>query len=468
MFDLLAFFNLFNNLPIITPIFLSLTLIALLSHFFIAKPSRKVFLLDFACYKPPTSQSISKQDMVDRTRRYVNAKEETVEFTRKTMERVGHGDSTYLPRAFLNGPINPSLEEARREAEMVIFGAVDELFGKTRVKCKDIGILIVNCCIFNVSPSMSSMIVNRYKLRDDIASYSLSGMGCTAGLIGINLAKQLLQFFNGVRHVGQVHQNSYALVVSTENLTQNCYMGNDHSKLLINCAFRIGGAAILLSNRPLDRHSSKYQLIHTVQTHMASSDRSYNCIFQEEDQDGLVGVTVTKDLLVTASKAIQSNISTLGPLVLPVSEQLLYFVNYIIRSLHVAKIQPYVPNLKKSFNHFLPHVGAKPVLDELQRSLKLTEDDMEASRMTLYRFGNTSSSTVWYELAYVEAKGRIKYGDQVWHMAFGSGFKCTSVVWRAIRTVDLEVMNPWNDEIDEFPMDLNNIAPFNNFFERTN
>ncbi|XP_028124709.1 3-ketoacyl-CoA synthase 20-like [Camellia sinensis] len=276
------------------------------------------------------------------------------------------------------------------------------------------------------------------------------------------------KFFNGVRHVGQVHQNSYALVVSTENLTQNCYMGNDHSKLLINCAFRIGGAAILLSNRPLDRHSSKYQLIHTVQTHMASSDRSYNCIFQEEDQDGLVGVTVTKDLLVTASKAIQSNISTLGPLVLPVSEQLLYFVNYIIRSLHVAKIQPYVPNLKKSFNHFLPHVGAKPVLDELQRSLKLTEDDMEASRMTLYRFGNTSSSTVWYELAYVEAKGRIKYGDQVWHMAFGSGFKCTSVVWRAIRTVDLEVMNPWNDEIDEFPMDLNNIAPFNNFFERTN
>ncbi|KAF5937429.1 hypothetical protein HYC85_024935 [Camellia sinensis] len=265
-------------------------------------------------------------------------------------------------------------------------------------------------------------------------------MGCTAGLIGINLAKQLLQFFNGVRHVGQVHQNSYALVVSTENLTQNCYMGNDHSKLLINCAFRIGGAAILLSNRPLDRHSSKYQLIHTVQTHMASSDRSYNCIFQEEDQDGLVGVTVTKDLLVTASKAIQSNISTLGPLVLPVSEQLLCF---------------------KSFNHFLPHVGAKPVLDELQRSLKLTEDDMEASRMTLYRFGNTSSSTVWYELAYVEAKGRIKYGDQVWHMAFGSGFKCTSVVWRAIRTVDLEVMNPWNDEIDEFPMDLNNIAPFN-------
>ncbi|CAL5425156.1 unnamed protein product [Camellia sinensis] len=425
------------------------------SRIFIAKPSRKVFMLDFACYKPPIAQSVTREVTVAQAKRYGNMKEETLEFMKMMMERAGLGDSTYLPEAFLKDPPNVSMEEAMRESEMVIFGALDELLAKTKVKFEDIGILIVNCCIFNVTPSLSSWIVNRYKLRDNIASYNLTGMGCTAGLLAIGLAKQLLQ----------VHQNSYALVVSTENLTQNCYFGNDRSKILINCLFRVGGAAILLSNRLSDHRSSKYQLIHTVHTHTASFDPSYNCIFQEEDREGHLGVTTTKDLLTSATKAIESNITTLGPLLLPISEQVLSFLNYIIRKLHVADIKPYVPDFKRAFDHFLPHVGGKMVLDELQRNFGLSEVDMEASRMTLYRFGNTSSSTVWYELAYVEAKGRIKEGDRVWQMAFGSGFKCASVIWRAIRTIDCKDRNPWSDEINRFPVDLGNIGSFPYFFE---
>ena len=74
--------------------------------------------------------------------------------------------------------------------------------------------------------------------------------------------------------------------------------------------------------------------------------------------------------------------------------------------------------------------------------------------MTLYRFGNTSSSSLWYELAYSEAKGRIKKGDRVWQIAFGSGFKCNSAVWHALQTINpkYEKNNPWIDEIDKFPV----------------
>ncbi|GMH29239.1 hypothetical protein Nepgr_031082 [Nepenthes gracilis] len=335
------------------------------------------------------------------------------------------------------------MAEARKEAEMVMFGAIDELLEKTAVKAKDIGIVVVNCSLFNPTPSLSAMIVNRYKMSGYVESFNLGGMGCSAGLIAIDLAKQLLQ----------VHSNSYALVVSMENITLNWYLGNDRSMLLSNCLFRMGGAAILLSNQPSDHRRSKYQLIHTIRTHKGSNDKSYRCVFQKEDSERNIGVSLSKDLMAVAREALQSNITTLGPLVLPMSEQLIFFGILIARKVFKMKIKPYIPDFKVELEHFCIHAGGRAVLDELEKNLGLNDWFMEPSRMTLYRFGNTSSSSLWYELAYIEAKGRITKGDRVWQIAFGSGFKCNSAVWRALRTIDpAKEKNPWMDKINEFPV----------------
>lgn len=56
-----------------------------------------------------------------------------------------------------------------------------------------IDILVVNCSLFNPTPSLSAMIVNHFKMKSNIVSYNLSGMGCSAGVIAISLAKELLQ-----------------------------------------------------------------------------------------------------------------------------------------------------------------------------------------------------------------------------------------------------------------------------------
>lgn len=259
----------------------------------------------------------------------------------------------------------------------------------------------------------------------------------------------------------QVHPNSYALVVSMESLTLNWYLGNNRSMLITNCLFRLGAAAILLSNRPSDRRRSKYQLTHTVRTHKGAHDNSYNCVFQKEDSNKRVGVVLSKDVVSVAGDALKTNITTLGPLVLPISEQLLFVANLVGRKIFKLKIKQYVPDFKLAFEHFCIHAGGRAVLDELERSLRLSEWHMEPSRMTLYRFGNTSSSSLWYGLAYCEAQGRIKKGDRAWQIGFGSGFKCNSVVWRALQTIDPanEKNNPWIDEIDEFPVFVPEISP---------
>lgn len=119
--------------------------------------------------------------------------EETLDFVKRALERVGLGDSTYLAEIFSEEKYNPSMKDSRREIEMAIFGSVDTLLSKTGVTCEDIGIRIVNCCIYNTEPSLSSIVVNKYKFRENIITYNFAGMGCSAGLQGIGLAKQLLQ-----------------------------------------------------------------------------------------------------------------------------------------------------------------------------------------------------------------------------------------------------------------------------------
>ncbi|KAG6725701.1 hypothetical protein I3842_02G045000 [Carya illinoinensis] len=409
-----------------------------------AKRSKPVYLVDFACYKPEDERKVTGEFFLKMSEDSGAFQEESLQFQRRITVKSGLGDETYLPKGITSRPPKLSMEEARSEAEAVMFGALDALFEKTGIRAKDIGILVVNCSLFNPTPSLSSMIVNHYKLRTDIKSYNLGGMGCSAGLISIDLAKDLLN----------ANPNTYALVVSTENITLNWYFGNDRSMLLSNCIFRMGGAAVLLSNRAQDRGRSKYELVHTVRTHKGADDQNYNCVYQREDDKGLVGVSLARELMAVAGEALKTNITTLGPLVLPFSEQFMFFVTLVRKKILKAKVKPYIPNFKLAFEHFCIHAGGRGVLDELEKNLQLSEWHLEPSRMTLYRFGNTSSSSLWYELAYTEAKGRVSSGDRVWQIAFGSGFKCNSAVWRALRPIPVGDSrgNPWVDSIDIYPV----------------
>ncbi|KAL1535632.1 inositol polyphosphate kinase kcs1 [Salvia divinorum] len=412
-----------------------------------AKRPRPIYLVDFACYKPQDERKLSVESFLKMTADSGAFEDESINFQNKISHRSGLGDETYFPRGITSHPPNLSMVEARLEAENVMFGALDSLFSSTGISPSQIGIVIVNCSLFNPTPSLSSMIVNHYKMRTDIKSFNLGGMGCSAGLISIDLAKHLLQ----------ANPDTYAVVVSTENITLNWYFGNDRSMLLCNCIFRMGGAAVLLSNKGRDRRRSKYELVHTVRTHKGADDKSYNCVYQREDDTGTVGVSLARELMAVAGDALKTNITTLGPLVLPLSEQVMFLVRLVKRKVFGARVRPYIPDFKLAFEHFCIHAGGRAVLDAIEKNLLLSEWHMEPSRMTLHRFGNTSSSSLWYELAYTEAKGRVSRGDRVWQIAFGSGFKCNSAVWKALREISAEECrsnNPWSDCMDKYPVHI--------------
>jgi 3-ketoacyl-CoA synthase len=406
---------------------------------------RAVYLVDYACFRTAPNCRVPFSTFLEHAKQVPALNERSIRFMTKLLERGGLGEETCLPPAHHYIPTyeHCTLEAARGEVDLVVFSALDDLFAKTRVSPRDIDVLVVNCSLFCPTPSFVDMIVHRYKMRGDIRSVHLSGMGCSAGLISIELARNLLQV---------APHGSHALVVSTETITPNYYVGNERAMLLPNCLFRIGGAAALLST---SRANARFRLRHVVRTLTgAQSDGAYRCVFQEEDDRGNVGINLSKDLMAIAGNALKANITAIGPLVLPASEQLLFALAFIARKvLRDGKMRPYIPDFRTAFEHFCIHAGGRAVIDELQRSLDLSDEQVEASRMALHRFGNTSSSSVWYELAYIEAKGRMRKGDRVWMIGFGSGFKCNSAAWECIKPAP-NVDGPWATSIHRYPVEI--------------
>jgi 3-ketoacyl-CoA synthase len=138
-FSLKDIYDIWENLQynLVSVIICSTLLVFLSTLYFMTRP-RPVYLVNFSCYKPEESRKCTKRIFMDHSRASGFFTEENLDFQRKILERSGLGENTYLPEAVLSIPPNPSMKEARKEAEMVMFGAIDELFTKTSVKPKDI------------------------------------------------------------------------------------------------------------------------------------------------------------------------------------------------------------------------------------------------------------------------------------------------------------------------------------------
>ncbi|RVW63774.1 3-ketoacyl-CoA synthase 9 [Vitis vinifera] len=142
----------------------------------------------------------------------------TLEFQRKILECSSFGKKTYVLQAMHCLPCASQCWRPERRLNI--------------------------CSWFNPTPSFSTMIVNKCKFRGNIRSFNLGGMGCSARVITIDLARDLLQ----------VYRNTYAVVVSTKNITQNW------SK---------------------DKRRTKYELVHVLRTHRGANEKAFSCVYQK-------------------------------------------------------------------------------------------------------------------------------------------------------------------------------------------
>ncbi|KAK9791382.1 hypothetical protein WJX73_008524 [Symbiochloris irregularis] len=321
------------------------------------KSTYPISLLDFHCFKPPEELKKTKEEMIMDIK---NAKKST-------------------------------WPEAQEESDMIIMDCVSNLLAKTGISAQEVDIVIVSCTCFIPVPSMAARIVNRFRMREDVLTYNLGGMGCSASLVSIDLAKRLLESM----------PNKLALIISHENITNCYYIGHERKFMLVNCLFRLGGAAALMTNRPADRAVAKYDLKHSVRVHTGRDDECFNCIGLAEDGAGHLGM----------------------------------FLERSVVKVRVLLNPKYVPSFTTAFEHFLIHTGGRGVLDEMEKTLHLEPKLMEPSRAVLWRFGNTSAASTWYILSHLEHNGTMKKGDRIFQLGFGGGFKACSASWTARKAI---------------------------------
>ncbi|TKY49273.1 3-ketoacyl-CoA synthase 21 [Spatholobus suberectus] len=402
-------------------------------------------MLAYECHKPSEDTKVDSDSCANICLRNKNLGLEEYRFLLKNMTKSGIGENTYAPRNIIEGrEAFVTVGDSLKEMDDIMFDTLDNLFNSTGFSPSQIDILVVSVSTFASVPSLTSRIINRYKLRENIKAFNLGGMGCTGSENAIGLVQQLFK----------THKNSFAVVVSTECLSRSWYCGKVKSMMLPNCLFRSGGCAMLFTNMSSQKHIAMLRLKHVERTHLGANDEAYGCAMLVEDEQGYKGFRLAKSLPKAAAKALEVNLKMLVPKILPLWKLVWFFTVSLCQCIMKEALMCNMlgtrgTDLKSGIEHFCVHPGGRAVIGEIGKRLGLNDYDLEPSRMTIHRWGNTSASGVWYVLGYMEAKKRLKKGDRILMIGLGSGFKCCNCVWEVMR--DLEGAIVWKDCIDCYP-----------------
>ena len=76
----------------------------------------------------------------------------------------------------------------------------------------------------------------------------------------------------------------------------------------------------LMACRAADRSRAKYEMTLTVRSHIGADDDAFNAIRQREDEEGIRGICLQRNVVPTAALALKTNIASLAPHVLPLTE----------------------------------------------------------------------------------------------------------------------------------------------------
>ena len=240
--------------------------------------------------------------------------------------------------------------------------------------------LVISTCTGYLCPGLTSYVVERLGLRNDITALDLVGHGCGAALPNLNVAESLLK----------AQKARVVLSICVEVCSAAFYLDDDPGVLISACLFGDAAGALVLSNAaPSTPARIEWK------TSWSIMDPAARDLLRFEQRSGMLRNILTREVpALAAGKA----------------EQVLRHV------LQTAGLH------KKEIATWIVHAGGRDVLSAVGERLSLAPESLRWSAAVLNDLGNVSSPFVIHVLERALSGGAPR--GYWWMTSFGAGFSC--------------------------------------------
>lgn len=278
----------------------------------------------------------------------------------------------------------------REATELFVRSAAAALSACDDLETADITHVITASCTGFFSPGPDYRIVRELGLAPSVKRQHLGFMGCYAAFPALRQAKE----------VCEADPDAGVLVVTAELCSLHVHMSDDPDTILGASLFGDGAAAAVIT---ADGRSMcpGLRLDHFETALTPVGEEAMAWTIGDHGFEMVLGTYVPK--------IIDEHI--VGAL-----EPLLAHEPAIMAQAH------------REIEHWAIHPGGRSILDKVESTLQLTEQQLVPSRATLRDFGNMSSATVMFVLKHILDDPGVADGERICSMAFGPGLTVESAL----------------------------------------
>jgi predicted naringenin-chalcone synthase len=264
------------------------------------------------------------------------------------------------------------MQNARSLAVKAIKRALDE----ANLTPTDIDHFIVISCTGFDDPGLDVLLAKDLALRPTLRRSALIGMGCQAGLTGLDRA--MLELAK--------RPQSHVLILAVEFGSLHFQHGKKLDNMVAAALFGDGLAATIVG----PAKNGQPRLIDTM-------------TFSDYAADDMLGFRVSdKGYEIRLDKKVPQKLHAIVP-------------NVVKKFLERNNLQ------QNDVCFWGIHPGGAKIVDFLEEGLKLSPKDLRYSRQVLRQYGNMSSVTIFFVLDAIIQEGKPQPGDVALLQAFGPG-----------------------------------------------
>jgi alkylresorcinol/alkylpyrone synthase/polyketide synthase Type III len=264
--------------------------------------------------------------------------------------------------------------------------AIRKCLANGSIDVSEIDYIIAVSCTGYLCPGLSSLLIKEFGMRRNVQRADLLGMGCAGAMPGLQRAYDFVK----------AYPDRKALLLTVE-ICSACYYIDDSLETVVGNAICSDGAAAIVVGMS---GSTAVPKITGFETHL---EPSYIHSVGFEQREGKLRIILSKDIRDIAGSLAEKLIMGL------------------LETYHLKKEQ---------IAHWILHSGGRKVIDNLQKEIGLSADQVRHSKCVLQNFGNMSSPTVLFVLNETLRHSNPRPGDLGIMLAMGPGLALESALLR--------------------------------------